>query len=69
MALKEAKTESEKAKAANIASRTDKQDLDYVQQYDQTKNKIQATENEKARNFELSKEMLKLLQGTKRQYL
>ena len=69
MALKEAKTESEKAKAANIASRTDKQDLDYVQQYDQTKNKIQATENEKARNFELSKEMLKLLQGTKREYL
>lgn len=66
---KQARTESEKAKAANIASKTDKQDLDYLHDYYQTKAKNEADKQARQQKFDIDKETLKLLENSNRKYL
>lgn len=62
--LKQAKTETEKAKAKNLTAQADKTDLDYIQQHDGTKfnqnMELQANKN----NFQINRELLKLLNQT-----
>lgn len=63
--LKRAKTDVERAKAENIASNTDKTDLDYLQQYygiqDKSKQEFELEKNRQNNETKLTSETLKLL--------
>ena len=63
--LKRAKTDVERAKAENIASNTDKTDLDYLQQYygvqDKSKQAFELEKNKQNNDAKLTSETLKLL--------
>lgn len=63
--LKRAKTDVERAKAENIASNTDKTDLDYLQQYygvqDKSKQAFELEKNRQNNETKLTSETLKLL--------
>lgn len=63
--LKRAKTDVERAKAENIASNTDKTDLDYLQQYygvqDKSKQAFELEKNKQNNDAKLTSEALKLL--------
>lgn len=68
--LKRAKTDVERAKAENIASNTDKTDLDYLQQYygvqDKSKQAFELEKNKQNNDAKLTSETLKLLSGLDR---
>lgn len=60
--LKEAKVETEYAKASNIGSRTDKQDLDYLQQYSGVKHRQNMEMKRSDQDFKVNENILKLLE-------
>lgn len=68
--LKRAKTDVERAKAENIASNTDKTDLDYLQQYygvqDKSKQEFELEKNRQNNDAKLTSEALKLLSNLDR---
>ena len=68
--LKRAKTDVERAKAENIASSTDKTDLDYLQQYygvqDKSKQAFELEKNKQNNDAKLTSETLKLLSSLDR---
>jgi len=60
--LKEAKTETEIQKARNLGSKTDKQDLDYVQQYNGTAHKQAMEKQESQQAYKTDENIIKLLE-------
>ena len=67
--LKEAKVETELAKAENMGSRTDMQDLDFLRKYNQIDEKNSMAEQNRKNQFDLDLQALKLLGSTKGRYL
>ena len=67
--LKGAKAQTEMAKARNLNSMADKNDLSYVQDYYGIKENRADQRQNAQNNFDLNKETLKLLQNNKPQYL
>ena len=62
--LKGAKVQTELAKAKNLSAQADKTDLDYIQQYYGTPHKQAMQAQEQQNQFEVTQNILKLLQNT-----
>lgn len=62
--LKGAKVQTELAKAKNLSAQADKTDLDYIQQYYGTPHKQAMQSQEQQNQFEVTQNILKLLQNT-----
>lgn len=61
--LKGAKVQTELAKAKNLNSTADKLDLDFLQQYNRTKEKREDRAEQRKYDYDITKEQLKLLQN------